>query len=68
MVSMMHMSSLRPPDPIKKENTVNDQPLCELCHQPMPEGEDMFKYHGYSGPCPAQEEPTRPERAGGGDA
>jgi len=27
-------------------------PNCEICGQPMPEGEGMFKYHGYSGPCP----------------
>ena len=25
---------------------------CSLCGEPMPEGETMFKYHGYSGPCP----------------
>ncbi len=25
---------------------------CELCGEPMPPGEQMFKYHGYSGPCP----------------
>ena len=25
---------------------------CALCGEPMPEGEEMFKYHGYSGPCP----------------
>lgn len=25
---------------------------CELCGEPMPEGESMFKFHGYSGPCP----------------
>lgn len=25
---------------------------CELCGEPMAEGETMFKYHGYSGPCP----------------
>ncbi len=25
---------------------------CKLCGEPMPEGETMFKYHGYSGPCP----------------
>lgn len=25
---------------------------CELCGEPMPSGEEMFKYHGYSGPCP----------------
>lgn len=27
-------------------------PHCELCGQPMPAGEEMFKFHGYSGPCP----------------
>ena len=26
---------------------------CTICGAPMPEGEEMFKYHGYSGPCPA---------------
>jgi hypothetical protein len=25
---------------------------CEICGEPMPEGEGMFKFHGYSGPCP----------------
>ena len=25
---------------------------CELCGEPMPEGEEVFKYHGYSGDCP----------------
>jgi hypothetical protein len=25
---------------------------CEICGEPMPAGEDMFKSHGYSGPCP----------------
>ncbi len=27
-------------------------PNCTLCGEPMPEGEEMFKYHGYSTPCP----------------
>lgn len=26
--------------------------ICELCGEPMPTGEEMFNYHGYSGPCP----------------
>lgn len=26
--------------------------LCRLCGKPMPEDEQMFLYHGYSGPCP----------------
>lgn len=25
---------------------------CELCGEPMPDGEEMFKFHGYSGECP----------------
>ena len=25
---------------------------CEICGEPMPAGEEMFKFHGYSGPCP----------------
>lgn len=26
-------------------------PNCELCGEPMPNGEEMFRYHGNSGPC-----------------
>ncbi len=29
-----------------------DKIVCEICGEPMPEGETMFKFHGYSGPCP----------------
>ncbi len=38
-------------------------PNCELCGDPMPTGEEMFKYHGYSGPCPKPPlvEPQAPE-------
>ena len=25
---------------------------CSLCGEPLPDGETMFHYHGYSGPCP----------------
>jgi len=25
---------------------------CAICGEPLPEGEEMFKFHGYSGPCP----------------
>lgn len=25
---------------------------CLLCGEPMPKGEEMFKFHGYSGDCP----------------
>ena len=31
---------------------MSDIILCELCGEPMPEGETMFKFHGYSGSCP----------------
>lgn len=27
-------------------------PNCSLCGEPMPAGEEMFLYHGSSGPCP----------------
>jgi len=34
--------------------------LCELCGEPMPPGEEMFSYHGYSGPCSKPPKPTPP--------
>lgn len=37
--------------------------LCSLCGEPMPEGETMFKFHGYSGPCPKAPLP-KPTRLG----
>jgi hypothetical protein len=33
---------------------------CEICGEPMPKGEEMFKYHGYSGPCPKPPIPKGP--------
>lgn len=32
--------------------------VCELCGEPMPLGEGMFRYHGHSGPCPAPRAPV----------
>lgn len=29
-----------------------EKAVCTLCGEPMPDGEQMFKFHGYSGPCP----------------
>lgn len=26
--------------------------VCGMCGNPMPPGEEMFRYHGLSGPCP----------------
>ncbi len=31
---------------------MTDKAKCSICGEPMPEGETMFKFHGYSGPCP----------------
>ncbi len=37
----------------QQPNDENKTPVtCELCGEPMPPGEQMFKFHGYSGPCP----------------
>ncbi len=30
---------------------------CSICGEPMPPGEEMFKFHGASGPCPAPPKP-----------
>lgn len=30
---------------------------CGLCLEVMPKGEEMFNYHGFSGPCPTKEKP-----------
>jgi hypothetical protein len=39
-----------------------DRPTCQLCGEPMPPGEEMFNFHGYSGPCP---KPAAPAPSGG---
>lgn len=31
---------------------MSEESKCEICGELMPEGETMFKFHGYSGPCP----------------
>ena len=33
---------------------MSDIAKCAICGDPMPAGEEMFKYHGYSGDCPKQ--------------
>ena len=39
--------------PPQESETMNEhESKCELCGEPMPQGEEMFKLHGYSGPCP----------------
>ena len=34
----------------KKKETI-----CGLCGKSMPPGDEMFKFHGYSGPCPTED-------------
>lgn len=29
-----------------------EKAVCNVCGEPMPPGEEMFMYHGYSGDCP----------------
>ena len=44
---------------------MSDTPKCERCGEPMPQGEEVFKYHGYSGPCPKPPLAKEPEAAFG---
>lgn len=37
-------------EPVKEEVP---EGICGICGKPMPEGEKMFKFHGYSGNCPS---------------
>ena len=39
------------------------QALCSIRGEPLPEGELMFKFHGYSGPCPKPPLLTTSQRA-----
>ena len=39
---------------------MSEEVRCELCGEPMPLGETMFKFHGYSGPCPKPPLPASP--------
>lgn len=39
---------------------MGERPCCALCGEPMPEGEEMFRYHGYSGPCPKPQPAAAP--------
>lgn len=34
---------------------------CTLCGEPMPKGEEMFQYHGYSGDCPKKPIDKKPD-------
>lgn len=35
-----------------EDERTNTDHRCKLCGEPMPDGETMFHYHGYSGFCP----------------
>ncbi len=39
---------------------MSDKALCDVCGEPMPVGEEMFNYHGFSGPCPKPPLPPKP--------
>ncbi len=39
---------------------MSEQAKCQLCGEPMPVGEEMFNFHGYSGPCPKPPLPRGP--------
>ena len=44
---------------------IEEKPKCTVCGEPMPDGEEMFMYHGYSGPCP--KEPLPKQKANSND-
>lgn len=43
------------------DESKQDVARCGLCGEPMPPGEQMFKYHGYSGNCPKPPLPSKPQ-------
>jgi len=43
-------------DRIKELERLRAEPKCLLCGELMPPGEEIFNYHGYSGPCPKRME------------
>jgi hypothetical protein len=45
------------------EDEITGLPCCALCGEPMPPGEEMFKYHGYSGPCLIPPKSPNPDKA-----
>ena len=63
-------ATLRPhATPSQPERAKEPRPTCGMCGEPMPPGEEMFMYHGHSGPCPkpvlemAKPLPTEPQPA-----
>lgn len=42
----------RKASPAKENPPLPAEGICGLCGKAMPAGEEMFNYHGYSGPCP----------------
>ena len=37
-----------------KPKPASREGICDLCGEPMPAGEEMFRFHGLSGPCPVK--------------
>ena len=52
--------SKQPKEVKSMSNEEDFSAICEICGQPLPEGEQMFRYHGYSGDCPTEEQPNDP--------
>jgi hypothetical protein len=42
----------KPPMTTDSKTSEAPKPVCTVCGDLMPAGEEMFKFHGYSGPCP----------------
>lgn len=45
---------------VERRKIVSNVTKCVICGEPMPEGEQMFKFHGFSGPCPKPPLPKQP--------
>lgn len=58
--SQLSFRDLQASGGLPEAQAANDSTLCQLCGHPMPAGEEMFNYHGYSGPCPSPPLPKPP--------
>jgi hypothetical protein len=61
MIDPIHEHLADGPPPQRAPTDDPAVPMCELCGHPMPPGEEVFKYHGFGGPCPTTPAPTAAE-------
>ena len=54
LIAGAKIASPPPESPDATGSAKAEAPACQLCGEPMPPGEEMFKFHGYSGPCPTK--------------